>query len=168
MHCATVNPASVSAHGHLGGRPTRPYMRHLHLCLAGHPASQGWQRAISWAFDPYGGQFHDGWLERSWHGTRYRRQPGSEVQYLNADPDAAEWESDTDVPLPVTMAALASDLAIKEISMLLQEIPLAQLPSSMTSKQGASPEHWMLLDLETDRAAGTCVPASPVEASFPG
>jgi len=69
-----------------------------------------------------------------------------EVLDLNANPNSVEWKSDTDaLPLP-TMAALEANVAIKEISALLQEIPSVQPRGSATPQQGISPKFRMPLN----------------------
>jgi len=83
----------------------------------------------------------------------------TKLEDTNVIPLTAEMESDTDVLLPPAMVALEVDVAVEEISKLLQEIPSAQplVPSSGCPKLR-----------DPDGAAGTTVPADLTEASLPG
>lgn len=78
----------------------------------------------------------------------------SKVQNLNADHESADRILDSpDLPSPVALVMLETAAAVEQISVLLQEIPLAQPPCSATPErdvlQDTSPELWVPSNVET-------------------
>jgi len=67
----------------------------------------------------------------------------AELEDTSAISDSAERELDTNVPPPLAMVALAVDVAMEEISKLLQEIPSAQQLALEASERGVSPKLWV-------------------------